>query len=438
MTRRRALAVFAAAAALLLALNALVFSLYRSETRAVNATLDDRLTALGTTTARWLATTDRETGNGTNQRTLGSGPDALLATLVSENRLEDAFVLDDTLAVIAGVRTHPATPLNLLRIDQDRLFAALEGRRSVGDGYSIANAQVEAAYFPIDRGSKHLVLALEAGAEFHEAADGVRTTYVIAVALSILVALVFGFGLGLALRALERTRLAHGRAERLAAVGQMAAMVAHEVRNPLGILRGQVELARERLTSAPAREQERLSEMLVEIDRINRLTEEFLALARDLPLDLTVVDLGVIITAVAEDVRKATGATEHGCIEVIPPASPIAVHADGDKLRQALHNLVLNAVQVGGPRIHVRVDAARDGDRARVTVADDGPGIPAEIAATLFEPFVTSRPGGSGLGLAIARRVAERHGGSLVLESRSGVPGATFSIYLPLEGAHDR
>ena len=419
MTPRRALAVFAAAAALLIALNALVFSLYRSEARAVMTTLNDRLTALGTTAARWLATSDRDA-------------DALLGALVAENALEDAYVVDGKLAVIAGVRTRAIAPLNLLRIDQDRLLAALDGHRSTGDGYSIANAQVDVAYFPLERDGKHLVLALEAGAEFHEAVSRVRATYVSAVALSVLVALVFAIGLGLALRALERIRLAYGRAERLAAVGQMAAMVAHEVRNPLGILRGQVELAREKLTHAPVREQERLSEMIIEIDRINRLTEEFLGLARDLPLELSTVDLGALIAAVAEDVTTTARAAGGARIEAVAPRSPITVQADDGKLRQAVHNLVLNAVQVGGPSTSVRIDVASDGNRTRVTVADDGPGIPAAIAASLFEPFVTSRPGGSGLGLAVARRVAERHGGSLVLESPSGSPGARFSIYLPV------
>jgi two-component system OmpR family sensor kinase len=417
MTRRRALAVFVAAAALLVALNALVYSLYRSEVRTVTATLDDRLVALGGTAARWLS-------DDLGRR--DASP--LLSALVSENRLEDAYVIDGGLRVISGVRTTSGTSLNLLRVDQDRFEGALEGRSSVGTGYSIANVRVEVAYFPI--GSSR-VLAIEAGSEFHRPADRVRTTYVVAVALSVLVAVVFALGLGVALRALERARLAHGRTERLAAVGQMAAMVAHEVRNPLGILRGQVELARERLPAdAPARERERFAEMVNEIDRLNRLTEEFLGLARDLPLDLVSVDLGDLIAAVADGARSLHG---QATIEVRTPARPIAIRADADRLRQAILNLVLNALQVGDSGVGVTLEVAIDAARARITVADDGPGIPAALAADLFEPFVTARPGGTGLGLAVARRVAESHGGSLVLESTPGSRGARFSIYLPNE-----
>lgn len=416
MTRRRALVVFAAAAALLGALNALVYSLYRSEVHAVSAALDDRLSALGATAARWLASD-------------GGDRDALLAAAVAENRLEDAYVIDGSRHVLAGVRTRAGSSLNLLRVDPDRLAAALAGRASVGDGYSIGSARVETAYFPIAGGR---VLALEAGAEFHAPARRVRTTYLVAVALSLLVALVFGLGLGLALRALERARLAHGRAERLAAVGQMAAMVAHEVRNPLGTLRGQVELASEKLPAgAPARERERFADMLAEIDRINRLTEEFLGLARDVPLDRTPVDLGALVAALAGEMQPVAHAAE-AHLEAVAPPAPVTASADADKLRQAVRNLVLNALQVGGAGTSVRVEVGVDRERARITVADDGPGVPAALASTLFDPFVTARPGGSGLGLVVARRVAERHGGTLVLESPPGVRGARFSIYLSL------
>lgn len=418
MTRRRALIVFAAAATLLLALNALVYSLYARQVDTVSAALADRLSALGGTTARWLA---------------AGHPDAdgALDALVGENQLEDAYVIDAEGRVIAGVRTRPGTQLNLLRVDPDRLAAAFDGHASVGDGYSVDNARVEAAYFPIAGRGRVRVLALEAGAGFHAPAARLRATYLVAVAVSALVAVLFAFGLGLALRALERARVAHGRAERLAAVGQMAAMVAHEVRNPLGILRGQVELAREKLApDAPARERERFTEMIAEIDRLNQLTEEFLGLARDVPLQSEPFDLAALARAVADDARIAAG--DRARIEAAVPAHPVTISGDEDKLRQALRNLVLNAIQVGGADTAVRVEVAADGPRARVTVADDGPGVPRELAATLFEPFATARPGGSGLGLAVARRVAERHGGSLALESTPGERGARFSIYLPV------
>ena len=406
------LVVLAAALGLLVATNALVYSLYRSEVRAVTGTLDDRLVALGTTSASWLASAG------------DSGE--LLGVLVRENRLEDAYIVEPALRVTAGVRTQAGAPLNLLRVDEDRLMRAFAGQASVGTGYSVANATVKAAYFPIRRAGAPSVLAIEAGAEYHAPAERVRRTYVVAVGMTALAALVFAVGLGFALRALERERLAHGRAERLAAVGQMAAMVAHEVRNPLTILRGQIELAHEHLDAeAPPREHERFSEMLAEVDRLNRLTEEFLSLARDAALDTTSVDLGALAAAVANEARLVARDAQ------ITAIGSLTVVADPGKLRQALLNLMLNATQIGGPGVQVTIEVAAEGARARISVIDDGPGVPAGLAASLFEPFATARAGGTGLGLAVARRIAERHGGSLVLESTPGARGARFSIYLP-------
>jgi two-component system OmpR family sensor kinase len=416
VNRRRVLAVLAAALGLLLAVNALIYSLYRSDVRAVTGTLDDRLTALGVTSASWLAAAGGP----------GAASEPLLAALVHDNRLEDAYVVDSALRVVAGVRTAAGAPLNLLRADEDRLGRAFAGRASVGAGYSVANASVEAGYFPLRHAGGTAVLAIEAGAEYHAPADGLRRTYLVAVGLTALAAVVFAVGLGLALRALERARVAHGHAERLAAVGEMAAMVAHEVRNPLGVLRGQIELARERLGAvAPQREQERFADMLAEVDRLNQLTEEFLGLTRDPPIAPTALDLGALAGAIADEARViAPGAA-------ITATGAATAHADPDKLRQALRNLVLNAVQVGGPGVRVAIEVGADRDRARISVIDDGPGVPAALAAQLFEPFVTGRPGGTGLGLAAARRIVERHGGALVLESAPGASGARFSIYLP-------
>lgn len=383
MTARRAFTVFAGAVALLAAVNLLVYRLYRREVLTVETALDDRLTALGATAAHSFAAFDDP---------------RLLETLVADNQLQDAYVVDAGMQVIAGVRTKPGT-LNLSRVDMPRFKVALEGQRSIGNG--------SVAYFPITRAR---VLALEPGPRFYAAAGDVRTTYITTVLLSVLAVGVFAMGLVLLLRSLERARLAYGRAERLAAVGQMAAMVAHEVRNPLGILRANVELAREAGAS------QRADDMLAEIDRINHLTDEFLALARDVPLETRSVDLGQLARDIAARARLTA---KDATIEV---AGSATVEVDRDRMTQAIYNLVLNALQVGAHTVRIEVSAAQ------IVVSDDGPGIPAELAATLFEPFVTARPGGSGLGLAVARRVAERHGGSLTLEPSER--GARFAIRL--------
>jgi signal transduction histidine kinase len=278
------------------------------------------------------------------------------------------------------------------------------------------------------------VLVLEAGAEFRAPLSALRSTYLVAAGLSLLLAGLFCAGLLVALRALERARIAHGRAERLATVGQMAAMVAHEVRNPLGILRAQIELQRERLGAAAGdRERGRFGEMLVEVDRLNQLTNEFLALARDQPLEPHRCDLGPLLRGAAESVTLATGPRD-AAIAVEVPAE-LMIEVDAQKLHQAVYNLVANAAQVGGKGVSIRVQAARGPQSVTVTVSDDGPGVPAALRETLFEPFVSGRSGGSGLGLAIARRIVERHGGELGFAPASADGrGAVFTMRLPTGG----
>jgi signal transduction histidine kinase len=165
------------------------------------------------------------------------------------------------------------------------------------------------------------------------------------------------------------------------------------------------------------------------------LTDEFLALARDPPLALARCDVGTLLGQTVARVRSDPAAA--AATIAVDAEGALAVRADAGKLEQALFNLIRNAVQIGGPGVAVTISAARASGAVRIAVADDGPGIPAGLRASLFEPFVGARPGGSGLGLAVARRVAERHGGRLVLDPppASG-RGASFSLYLPLtEGA---
>lgn len=403
MTRRQTLAVVAATLGLLAALEVLLYSLYREERRETAGALDDRLAALGRTAAR-----------------AGAAP--LLGALVEENQLEDAYLVDASRRVLVGARTAAGERLSLLRLDAARLQRALAGEASVAPGYAVLDVEIVSGYFPVD-GDR--VLVLEAGAGYLAPLGRLQLAWGVAAALSLLVALPFSAGLWLAVRSLERARLQHGKAERLAAVGQMAAMVAHEVRNPLGIVRGQVELLRERAGAALApRERERLEEILAEIERVNRLTHEFLTLAREAPLDRAPVDVAALVEETAVAARLAAPAAT-----VETETAPVTALADAGRLRQALLNLVLNATQAGGDGVTVRLEVRRSGGDVRMTVCDDGPGVPPELKDSLFEPFVGARAGGSGLGLAVAARIAERHGGRLELEPSPR--GARFALTIP-------
>jgi two-component system OmpR family sensor kinase len=207
--------------------------------------------------------------------------------------------------------------------------------------------------------------------------------------------------------------------------------VAHEVRNPLGILRGQIELLGERLgPDAAPRERERITEMIEEIDRLAAVSDELLTLGRDAGAR-EVVAVVPLLEGVA---RRVTRVTPRAEVAVSAPPE-LTVVGDPVKLGQAVFNLALNAAQIGGDAVRIRLGAAATADEVTLTVADDGPGVPPALRARLFEPFVSGRQEGRGLGLSMARQVAERHGGRLELEpTPRGARGAVFSLRLPRTG----
>jgi signal transduction histidine kinase len=207
----------------------------------------------------------------------------------------------------------------------------------------------------------------------------------------------------------------------------MASMVAHEVRNPLGVIRGAVDLVRARSGAAlAARDDEALRDVLGEVERLRRLTEDFLDLSREPRLESASLDLG----ALAEEAVQGS-ARAHG-LEVAIDVPHLLVVGDPVRLRQVFVNLLANAAQAGARRIDVR-GAAQDGT-ASVEVRDDGPGVPPELAERIFDPFTSGRRDGTGLGLAVSRRIVERHGGELRLVADAG-PGATFELRIPLSRA---
>jgi signal transduction histidine kinase len=232
---------------------------------------------------------------------------------------------------------------------------------------------------------------------------------------------------GTGVRAARREREAYGRAERAGLASRMAAMVAHEVRNPLGIIRAGAELLRERSQSSPSAcaDHELIDDILGEVKRLNAITEDFLALARETTLRVESVDVRSLCEEVSAKVRLRFPRLS---IEVAAAGAGAALGEEA-RLRQVLLNLVMNAAEATSGSGRVRVEGAPEGSAVRLSVIDDGPGVDAAAAARLFEPFSTSKPGGTGLGLALARKIVEEHGGTL--QMRPVPSGARFDILLP-------
>ncbi|MBX3272544.1 MAG: PAS domain-containing protein [Sandaracinaceae bacterium] len=223
------------------------------------------------------------------------------------------------------------------------------------------------------------------------------------------------------------------RAERLAALGRLAAGLAHEIRNPLGSISGSVELVREAADLDPE-DARLLSLVLDEVDRLDALVTTMLDVGRPREPELTSVDLGALVDAVAKVVRPTTPIA----IRVQAPPDPVRALGDPGQLRQVIWNLLKNALQFSPPGGEVRVEVGWDEDaRPRIAVSDDGPGIEAEDMEHLFDMFFTKRRHGVGLGLALVRQIVEAHRGRVVVDSRPG-EGSTFSVHLSAAGIEER
>jgi two-component system sensor histidine kinase HydH len=218
------------------------------------------------------------------------------------------------------------------------------------------------------------------------------------------------------------------RAERLAAVGQLAAGVAHEIRNPLTSVQLLVQTAR-RDPTAGALTDDDLALIDDELGRIERSLRTLLDYARPPKLERVPCDPGAVAEGALTLVRGR--ARQQGTeVRFAPPAVPIALSADPAQLRQVLVNLLLNALDTVPTGGAVEVAVGRDGPAVTLAVSDTGPGIAPEMAPRLFEPFATNKETGVGLGLVVSKRIVEDHGGTIRGYNRPG-GGATFLIRLP-------
>lgn len=230
-------------------------------------------------------------------------------------------------------------------------------------------------------------------------------------------------------RQMERERLeAASRAQQLAMAGQLAAAVAHEVRNPLATIRSSVQYVADS-PAAWSQKNALLQQVVGEVDRINRTLSAMLGLSRPQPLEVSHVDLGTLVQDALILVQPYVD-HQHLTLEHEAGGEPIGVRADRRQLHQVLLNVLINACQATerGGRLTIGVDA--HAEMARLRVSDTGFGIAAEDQQRVFDPFFTTKSSGTGLGLAICREIMTKHGGTIDLESELGV-GTTVTLLLP-------
>jgi signal transduction histidine kinase len=403
---------------------------YSGVRNALDAEFGRRLATLAGTAASQVSATDLRDAQLLGED--GSGYLALevmLEELRSSTGLVSASALDSTGAALYDTRgperLREMSPLDSLA--HGALARALAGSAAITSIYRAAGTELRAGLAPI-RGPGHVagVVVVESRVDYLAVLDEFRRTIMLTTLLSALgitvLALVIVRVVGSAAR-LER-RLS--RAQNLAAMGRLTATLAHEIKNPLAIIRGSAE----RLGKLDPGAERWAHSVVEETDRLSRTVGRYLQFARGGDEPAGSGDAGQALSETL-DLLEGEFRARQATLErpAVAPGS-LPVRLDNESLKQVFLNLMLNALEaVGqGGRLAVAVAERRGG--IEVSFADDGPGIPAETLRQLGNPFVSTKARGSGLGLFLSRRLVRSAGGELEIESVVG-RGTTCTVRLP-------
>lgn len=237
-------------------------------------------------------------------------------------------------------------------------------------------------------------------------------------------------------RQLLTTQRDLARAERLAGLGMLAAGVAHEINNPLAIIRGNTELLQEELPR-DAEEQEEVEAIMLEIGRIERIVNNLRAFSRSGLKRVNKFSLGALLDSILDQIGHQIPLEPYRVARDYW-GKDLEIEGDQDQIRQVFTNLIVNGLQAMECGGILTLDILRDtrDETVRVTVTDSGPGINPEHLEQLFTPFFSTKAGGTGLGLAVSYGIVSDHGGEIKVASQMG-RGATFTVVLPLQRVGD-
>lgn len=240
-------------------------------------------------------------------------------------------------------------------------------------------------------------------------------------------------------RRLEQAQAEARRSERLAALGQLSAGLAHEIRNPLGIIKGSAEMLNKKLLSSDALSSELATNISGEVNRLNTIIGRFLDFARPSKLETRPEAVPPLVDSALKSARARWPNAPVAVVRDYAPNLPL-VPLDAALCEQVFLNLVLNAYEAmgeGGGKLNVAIAMAESNGRRglQVDIEDNGPGIPPPLRDQIFNPFFTTKKTGVGLGLSIVSKIVDDHRGMIrVTDSRDGPgKGTRFTVFLPVE-----
>lgn len=358
---------------------------------------------------------------------------ARLRELSAEHSLSNILVVREDGITLLALQPDLFPPGELYphwSMDYRAIIEALEGAPSATDLYRAPDGTyMKAGYapLPLHAPAAGSVAAVEASAGFLARLEELRIVLIAATAVSIVGIALFTWFVLKATGSLIRARESLLESETFASMGRMAAGIAHEIRNPLFIIRSSAEKLKE---ANPERADEIDSFILEEVDRLNTILTDYLLFARDEETRRDAMDL---VSTLRRSVRLVRESIESEGIELAEQydVAEAPFHGEEKKLQQVFLNILLNAEQSTPKGGTITVTLTRRDARYRITFADTGSGVPSKELDKIFEPFYTTKPAGSGLGLAIVKRVVEDHGGDVAVSSRLE-SGTSVTVTFPV------
>ncbi|MGD9899730.1 MAG: ATP-binding protein [Calditrichaceae bacterium] len=303
---------------------------------------------------------------------------------------------------------------------------AMSGKSSVSDLQEFAGEKFMTALMPIKDidGFPQGVQIIEAKATYFDVIDILRNRLLLFSFINLIVILLIAILLFRVINRSMRYRAAIKEREHLVQLGTMAATVAHELRNPLGIIEGTNDIIKKKYGGSGDEIFEYIPQ---ELKRLVTIIDNFLRFARAPQLQLSRFSISILLQKISVGLNK----DELKRLEIIPAADNLEISSDENLLEQSLLNIIINALQASGEngKVTLEIKSGRK-NRCRIIIKDSGPGIPNENMNKIFEPFYTTREKGTGLGLAITKRLIEQLDGSISVRNLDPV-GCEFVVNIP-------